>query len=211
MERAVESTSEGPTAYVFKLVVLGNTDVGKSSLVLRYIRDDFHETVSTTGCAFFSQRVYLQGKSLDFEIWDTAGQERYHSVCHLYYRGASAALLVYDITSKETFSRAQLWLQELQKCFISGEMVIALVGNKTDLHDERKVSREDAEAFAEQNQLLFMETSAKTGNGVKEVFEAVGIIQDDDLGAEVLSMLDKSFLSSNSSIQSSYKVDVGSM
>ncbi|KAG8559203.1 hypothetical protein GDO81_017265 [Engystomops pustulosus] len=115
----------------FKLVLLGSTDVGKSSLVLRYIRDDFREIVSTTGCAFFTQRINLQGKNLHFEIWDTAGQERYHSVCHLYYRGARAALLVYDITSK------------------------------------------DALAFAEQKQLLFMETSAKTGSGVNEVFEAV--------------------------------------
>ncbi|KAG8559201.1 hypothetical protein GDO81_017265 [Engystomops pustulosus] len=157
----------------FKLVLLGSTDVGKSSLVLRYIRDDFREIVSTTGCAFFTQRINLQGKNLHFEIWDTAGQERYHSVCHLYYRGARAALLVYDITSKETFSRAQLWLQELQKYVLNGKMVIALVGNKSDLHDNRKVSTEDALAFAEQKQLLFMETSAKTGSGVNEVFEAV--------------------------------------
>ncbi|KAG8559202.1 hypothetical protein GDO81_017265 [Engystomops pustulosus] len=123
--------------------------------------------------AFFTQRINLQGKNLHFEIWDTAGQERYHSVCHLYYRGARAALLVYDITSKETFSRAQLWLQELQKYVLNGKMVIALVGNKSDLHDNRKVSTEDALAFAEQKQLLFMETSAKTGSGVNEVFEAV--------------------------------------
>ncbi|XP_069589448.1 ras-related protein Rab-17 [Ranitomeya imitator] len=170
MDLALEPTSE---RQVFKLVLLGSTDVGKSSLVLRYTRDDFRETVSTTGCAFFSQRVYLQGKALDFEIWDTAGQERYHSVCHLYYRGASAALLVYDISSKETFTRAQLWLQELQKYVCSGEMVIALVGNKSDLQDDRKVSAEDAKAFAEQKRLLFMETSAKTGHGVKEVFQAV--------------------------------------
>ncbi|XP_040295807.1 ras-related protein Rab-17 isoform X2 [Bufo bufo] len=131
MELAEESTSERQTENRFKLVLLGSADVGKSSLVLRYIRDDFMETVSTTGCAFFSHRVCLQGRILDFEIWDTAGQERYHSVSHLYYRGASAALLVYDITSKV------------------------------------------AQAFAEQKGLLFIETSAKTGDGVKEVFEAV--------------------------------------
>ncbi|XP_044158709.1 ras-related protein Rab-17 isoform X1 [Bufo gargarizans] len=173
MELAEESTSERQTENRFKLVLLGSADVGKSSLVLRYTRDDFMETVSTTGCAFFSHRVYLQGRMLDFEVWDTAGQERYHSVSHLYYRGASAALLVYDITSKESFSRAQLWFQELQKYVFSGEMVIALVGNKSDLQDKGKVSREVAQAFAEQKGLLFIETSAKTGDGVKEVFEAV--------------------------------------
>ncbi|XP_075037465.1 ras-related protein Rab-17-like [Mixophyes fleayi] len=123
--------------------------------------------------AFFSQRVYLQGRTLDFEIWDTAGQERYQSVSHLYYRGARFAILVYDITSKETFGKAQLWLQELQKYISSGELVIALFGNKSELHDDRKVLRELAQAFAEEKRLLFMETSAMTGRGVKEVFEAV--------------------------------------
>ncbi|XP_066433878.1 ras-related protein Rab-17 [Eleutherodactylus coqui] len=173
MEPALESTSKRQTSNAFKLVLLGSTNVGKSSLVLRYIRDDFRETISTNGCAFFSQTVYLQDRNLDFEIWDTAGQERYLSVCHLYYHDASAALLVYDITSKETFIRAQFWLRELQKYVPSEEMVIALVGNKSDLQDDRKVSREDAQEFAEQKQLLFMETSAKTGDGVKEVFESV--------------------------------------
>ncbi|XP_018415436.1 PREDICTED: ras-related protein Rab-17 [Nanorana parkeri] len=166
-------TYEEPNINIYKLVLLGSSDVGKSSMVLRYLRDEFLDTTCTTGCAFFSQRVYVQEKTLDFEIWDTAGQERYHSVCHLYYRGASAAMLVYDITSKETFLRAQLWLQELQKYISSEEMVIAFVGNKTDLNSERKVSLEDAQAFAEQERLLFMETSAKTGEGVKEVFEAI--------------------------------------
>ncbi|KAM3917625.1 ras-related protein Rab-17 [Leptodactylus fuscus] len=173
MELDVDSSFERQKANSYKLVLLGSTDVGKSSLVLRYTRDDFREIASTTGCAFFSQRVNLQDTNLTFEIWDTAGQERYHSVCHLYYRGASAALLVYDITSKETFSRAQFWHQELQKSDFSEEMVIALVGNKSDLQNDRKVSREDAEAFAEQKRLLFMETSAKTGDGVKEVFESL--------------------------------------
>ncbi|CAI9570101.1 unnamed protein product [Staurois parvus] len=173
MEHETDITPEEPAVYIYKLVLLGSSGVGKSSIVLRYLRDEFRDTDCTTGCAFFAQRVYLQGQPMNFEIWDTAGQERYRSVCHLYYRGASAALLVYDITSKETFKRAQLWLQELRKYVLSEEMVIALVGNKTDLNSERKVSHEDAQAFAEQERLLYMETSAKTGEGVCQVFEAV--------------------------------------
>ncbi|CAI9570102.1 unnamed protein product [Staurois parvus] len=142
MEHETDITPEEPAVYIYKLVLLGSSGVGKSSIVLRYLRDEFRDTDCTTGCAFFAQRVYLQGQPMNFEIWDTAGQERYRSVCHLYYRGASAALLVYDITSKETFKRAQLWLQELRKYVLSEEMVIALVGNKTDLNSERKVSHE---------------------------------------------------------------------
>ncbi|XP_077304379.1 ras-related protein Rab-17 isoform X2 [Lithobates pipiens] len=134
--------SEERAVYTYKLVLLGSSGVGKSSIVVRYLRDEFRDTDCTTGCAFFTQRVYHQGKPLNFEIWDTAGQERYHSVCNLYYRGSSAALLVYDITSKETFIRAQLWLQELRKYDFSEEMVIALIGNKTDLNSKRKVSHE---------------------------------------------------------------------
>ncbi|MEE6521645.1 hypothetical protein FKM82_019909 [Ascaphus truei] len=159
---------------VYKLVLLGSSDVGKSSVTLRYVKDEFRESIPTTGCAFFTQRVCLQNRTLQFEIWDTAGQERYHSVCHLYYRGANAALLVYDISRKETFLRAQLWLQELEKCFPHGELVIALIGNKSDLQEERQVSREDGQSFADTKQLFFMETSARTGAGVQEAFEAVG-------------------------------------
>ncbi|XP_069841307.1 ras-related protein Rab-17 isoform X2 [Dendropsophus ebraccatus] len=168
---ALMESCESLTDDVFKLVLLGSSEVGKSSLVIRYVRDVFRETLSTTGCAFFSHRAYVQGRSINLEIWDTAGQERFQSLCHIYYRGANAALLVYDITSKETLSRAQFWLQELQKYALNGDMVIALVGNKSDLQDYRTVPSEDAQAFAKMNQLLFMETSAKTGNGVKEIFD----------------------------------------
>ncbi|XP_069841306.1 ras-related protein Rab-17 isoform X1 [Dendropsophus ebraccatus] len=170
---ALMESCESLTDDVFKLVLLGSSEVGKSSLVIRYVRDVFRETLSTTGCAFFSHRAYVQGRSINLEIWDTAGQERFQSLCHIYYRGANAALLVYDITSKETLSRAQFWLQELQKYALNGDMVIALVGNKSDLQDYRTVPSEDAQAFAKMNQLLFMETSAKTGNGVKEIFDKV--------------------------------------
>ncbi|XP_053327327.1 ras-related protein Rab-17 [Spea bombifrons] len=159
---------------VYKLVLLGSSDVGKSCMVIRYVKDQFQNTVPTTGCAFFTQNINIMGKPLEFAIWDTAGQERYHSVCHLYYRGASAAMLVYDITRKETFSRAQLWLQELERYFPDGELVTVLVGNKSDLQAERNVPQEEGRALADSKGLLFMEASAKTGDNVCEAFEALG-------------------------------------
>ncbi|XP_058389265.1 ras-related protein Rab-17 [Diceros bicornis minor] len=158
---------------VFKLVLLGSSSVGKSSLALRYVRNDFKSTLPTVGCAFFTKLVEFGAASLKFEIWDTAGQEKYHSVCHLYFRGANAALLVYDITSKDSFGMAQQWLKDLEKEFQPGEVVVMLVGNKTDLGEEREVMFEEGKEFAESKGLLFMETSARLNHQVTEVFSAV--------------------------------------
>eukprot|EP00877_Chromochloris_zofingiensis_P000587 jgi/Chrzof1/10529/Cz05g02050.t1 len=112
------------------------------------------------------------GKSIKFEIWDTAGQERYLSLAPLYYRGAHAAAIVYDITSMETFEKAKYWISELQKN-ASGGIVMVLVGNKTDLADSRQVSEEEARAFADKNAMVFVESSAKTAANVSEIFESV--------------------------------------
>lgn len=158
---------------VFKLVLLGSGSVGKSSLALRFVKDDFKSILPTVGCAFFTKVVEMGAASLKFEIWDTAGQEKYHSVCHLYFRGANAALLVYDITSKDSFCKAQQWLKELEKDFSPGEVVVMLVGNKTDLGQEREVTFEDGKEFAESHNLLFMETSAKLNHQVTEAFGAI--------------------------------------
>ncbi|XP_059784996.1 ras-related protein Rab-17 isoform X3 [Balaenoptera ricei] len=127
---------------IFKLVLLGSGSVGKSSLALQYVKNDFKSILPTVGCAFFTKVVDLGAASLKFEIWDTAGQEKYHSVCHLYFRGANAALLVYDVTRKDSFCKAQQWLKDLEEEFHPGEVVVVLVGNKTDLHQERQVTFE---------------------------------------------------------------------
>ncbi|NXT76640.1 RAB17 protein, partial [Zapornia atra] len=158
---------------IHKVVLLGSTAVGKSSLAYRYVKNDFKESLPTVGCSFFTQTLSLETGTVKFEIWDTAGQEKYHSVCHLYYRGAHAALLVYDITHKETLNRAKLWLRDLEKEFLPDEIVIALVGNKTDLAAEREVSTEEGEEFARTKGLLFMETSAKSNHLVNEIFTAI--------------------------------------
>ncbi|KAM9664892.1 ras-related protein Rab-17 [Trichechus inunguis] len=158
---------------VFKLVLLGSGSVGKSSLALRYVKNDFKSILPTVGCAFFTKVVHMESASLKFEIWDTAGQEKYHSVCHLYFRGANAALLVYDITSKDSFLRARHWLKDLESEFLPGEVVVMLVGNKTDLSEAREVTFEEGKEFAESKKLLFMEASAKLNHQVTEIFDAV--------------------------------------
>lgn len=160
-------------ACIFKLVLLGSGSVGKSSLALQYVKNDFRSILPTVGCAFFTKVVDLGVASLKFEIWDTAGQEKYHSVCHLYFRGANAALLVYDVTRKASFCKARQWLKDLEEEFHPGEVVVMLVGNKMDLNQEREVTFEEGREFAESKGLLFMETSAKLNHQVTEVFSAV--------------------------------------
>jgi len=156
--------------FQFKLVLLGEAAVGKSSLVLRFVRGHFLDyQESTIGAAFLAQTVCLNDTTVKFEIWDTAGQERYHTLAPMYYRGAQAAIVVYDIRSEDSFERAIKWVKELQRQG-SPNIVIALAGNKLDLAAKRKVETAEAQQYAEENGLLFMETSAKTAQNVNELF-----------------------------------------
>lgn len=157
----------------FKLVLLGESAVGKSSLVLRFVKGQFHEyQESTIGAAFLTQTVCLEDTTVKFEIWDTAGQERYHSLAPMYYRGAQAAIVMYDITNADTFARAKTWIKELQRQ-AAPNIVIALAGNKQDLASKRMVETDDAQTYAQENGLLFMETSAKTATNVNDLFLAI--------------------------------------
>eukprot|EP01092_Planopodium_desertum_P011154 TRINITY_DN5098_c2_g1_i1.p2 TRINITY_DN5098_c2_g1~~TRINITY_DN5098_c2_g1_i1.p2 ORF type:complete len:201 (-),score=24.00 TRINITY_DN5098_c2_g1_i1:102-704(-) len=156
--------------FQFKLVLLGESAVGKSSLVLRFVKGQFLEyQESTIGAAFLTQTVCLNDTTVKFEIWDTAGQERYHSLAPMYYRGAQAAIVVFDITSMASFDRAKSWIKELQRQG-SANIVIALAGNKVDLEEKRAVETSVAQAYADENGILFMETSAKTALNVNELF-----------------------------------------
>eukprot|EP00667_Euglena_gracilis_P021481 EG_transcript_23555 len=160
----------------FKLVLLGESAVGKSSLVLRFVRGEFYEyQESTIGAAFLTQTVAVPPNDTEvkFEIWDTAGQERYRSLAPMYYRGAAAAIVVYDITNYDSFNRAKQWVKELQ---LRGDanVVIALAGNKLDLAEKRAVETAEAQAYAEENGILHMETSAKTNHQVTELFVSIG-------------------------------------
>lgn len=155
-----------------KLVLLGDSGVGKSCIVLRFVRGQFDPSSKVTvGASFLSQTITLKDStSVKFEIWDTAGQERYASLAPLYYRGAAAAVVVYDITNPETFLKAQFWVKELQK-HGNPDIVMALVGNKADLEYQREVTREEAQTYADSNGMFYIETSAKTSDNVNQLFE----------------------------------------
>ncbi|KAK8477980.1 hypothetical protein V6N13_002547 [Hibiscus sabdariffa] len=153
-----------------KLVLLGDMGTGKTSLVLRFVKGQFSDyQESTIGAAFFTQVLSLNEATIKFDIWDTAGQERYHSLAPMYYRGAAAAIVVYDITSLESFERAKKWVQELQR---RGNMnlITFLVANKVDLEEKREVGNEEGELYAKENGFSFLETSAKTAQNVNELF-----------------------------------------
>lgn len=154
----------------WKLVLLGNTSAGKSSLVLRFVRNQYVEyQESTIGAAFLTRKIQLDGKEIIFEIWDTAGQERYHSLIPMYYRGASIGIVAYDITDRFSFDKAKQWVTELRLNNIN--IIIALSGNKIDLGEDRKVSYEEASTYANSNNLIFIETSSKLNVNVYELFE----------------------------------------
>jgi small GTP-binding protein len=163
-------------SYLFplQLVLLGDSGVGKSCIVLRFVRGQFDPTSKVTvGASFLSQTLALEDSTtVKFEIWDTAGQERYAALAPLYYRGAGAAIVVYDITSPESFNKAQYWVKELQK-HGGPDMIMALVGNKADLHENRSVSSQEAQEYAERNSMFFIETSAKTADNINQLFEEI--------------------------------------
>lgn len=157
----------------FKLVLLGESSVGKSSLVLRFGKDLFHEyQESTIGAAFLTQKINLGDEVIKFELWDTAGQERYQSLAPMYYRKAQAAIIAFDITDYSTFKKAKDWVLEL-KMHAPSDIVIALAGNKLDLSAMRRVETKESQVYAHENGLLFMETSAKTNVNVTEIFKAI--------------------------------------
>ncbi|KAL2922822.1 Ras-related protein RABF1 [Bienertia sinuspersici] len=157
-----------------KLVLLGDSGVGKSCIVLRFVRGQFDPTSKVTvGASFLSQTIALQDSTtVKFEIWDTAGQERYAALAPLYYRGAAVAVIVYDLTSPESFTKAQYWVKELQK-HGSPDIVMALVGNKADLLDRREVPAQEGMEYAEKNGMFYIETSAKTADNINQLFEEI--------------------------------------
>eukprot|EP00898_Chlorokybus_atmophyticus_P006904 jgi/Chlat1/7214/Chrsp57S06857 len=167
------AASSQPNQLQAKLVLLGDMGAGKSSLALRFVKNQFLEhQESTIGAAFMTQTVNVDGTTVKFEIWDTAGQERYHSLAPMYYRGAAAAIIVYDITSQDSFTRAKNWVRELQRQG-NPTLVMAVAGNKADLTSDRKVSTEEGQAYAEENSLHFLETSARAGTNVTELFHEI--------------------------------------
>lgn len=157
-------------AYLFKYIIIGDSGVGKSCLLLQFTDKRFEATHELTiGVEFGARIIAVDGKDIKLQIWDTAGQEAFRSITRSYYRNATGALLVYDITREETFQSLKRWLEEARRN-ANENMVIMLIGNKSDLQHKRQVSRERGEAFARENGLIFMETSAKTDDNVEKAF-----------------------------------------
>eukprot|EP00437_Effrenium_voratum_P017875 CAMPEP_0181457930 /NCGR_PEP_ID=MMETSP1110-20121109/32041_1 /TAXON_ID=174948 /ORGANISM="Symbiodinium sp., Strain CCMP421" /LENGTH=234 /DNA_ID=CAMNT_0023582389 /DNA_START=54 /DNA_END=756 /DNA_ORIENTATION=- len=156
--------------YLFKVVLIGDSGVGKSNLLSRFTRDEFNlESKSTIGVEFATKSITTNGKVIKAQIWDTAGQERYRAITSAYYRGAVGALLVYDISKRVTFENLERWLQELRD-HADPNIVIMLVGNKGDLRHLRAVGQDEALAFAEKHGLACIETSALEATNVETAF-----------------------------------------
>eukprot|EP00439_Symbiodinium_sp_Y106_P077955 s920_g16.t2 len=165
----------------FKLVLLGDASVGKSSILLRFLHNKFSEEIATTvGAAFNTKTIESKGRQVKFEIWDTAGQERFRSLAPMYYRGASAAIVVYDQTNAVTFDRAQEWVREVMSTSANPNIVIALAANKADMESKQQVSWEKAERFAQQQGLFLLDTSAMTGKNVLRLFEGIAELLPDE-------------------------------
>ncbi|MCO5564064.1 hypothetical protein L7F22_017720 [Adiantum nelumboides] len=156
--------------YLFKYIIIGDTGVGKSCLLLQFTDKRFQPVHDLTiGVEFGARMINIAGKPVKLQIWDTAGQESFRSITRSYYRGAAGALLVYDITRRETFNHLASWLEDARQ-HASANMVIMLIGNKCDLAHRRAVSTEEGAQFAKENGLVFMETSAKTAQNVEDAF-----------------------------------------
>ena len=156
--------------YLLKYIIIGDSSVGKSNLLLRYAHDKFNEDYQATiGVEFGAKNVEIKNKTFRIQIWDTAGQENFRSITRAYYKNSVCAIIVYDITNKESFNNIQNWIEDCKnQC--PKTIFFVLVGNKNDLENERRVSFDEGKKFADSNNILFFESSAKTGNNVEDIF-----------------------------------------
>ncbi|KAI9477836.1 MAG: ras family-domain-containing protein [Benjaminiella poitrasii] len=158
----------------FKLVFLGEQSVGKTSLITRFMYDTFDNTYQATiGIDFLSKTMYLDDRTIRLQLWDTAGQERFRSLIPSYIRDSSVCVVVYDITNRNSFMNTSKWIDDV-RAERGHDVIIVLVGNKTDLNDKRQVTVEEGEKKAKEYNVMFIETSAKAGYNVKALFRKIG-------------------------------------
>ncbi|XP_017788465.1 PREDICTED: ras-related protein Rab-37 [Habropoda laboriosa] len=171
---SLKRTKEDDSAFAHKTILLGDSGVGKTSLLVQFDTGKFQPRnfAATVGIGFTNKVVVVDDTSIKLQIWDTAGQERFRSVTHAYYRDAHALLLLYDVTNKTSYDNIRAWLSEIRE-HANEDVVIMLLGNKSDCGTERVVKREDGERLAQEYKVPFMETSAKTGLNVELAFLAV--------------------------------------
>jgi small GTP-binding protein len=159
--------------YLFKLILVGDSYVGKTNILSKYIKDEFNlNTKSTVGVEFGTKILKIEDKIIKAQIWDTAGQERYKSITSTYYKGAKGAFIVYDITNRLTFESVDKWIQDLN-LNSDKNITLLLIGNKKDLADKREVTTEEGEEKAKSFGLAFLETSALTGENIDKVFDYI--------------------------------------
>ena len=159
--------------YIIKILTLGDTEVGKTSIVLRYSDDKFHDSKIATIGIDFKIKIIKKGKEkIKVSIYDTAGQERFQNIVKHYYRGANGVLLVYDITKRKTFEKLNFWINDIKENSDDlDNLFIYLIGNKNDLEENREVSCQEATAFAKEKNFPYIEVSAKTGNNIYKLFD----------------------------------------
>lgn len=156
--------------YLLKFIIIGDPSVGKSNIVLKYANNKFTDDYQATiGVEFGAKNIEINKKTIRIQIWDTAGQENFRSIIRAYYKNCCCAIVTYDITSRKSFESIQNWMEEV-KCEAPSTVQIILVGNKCDLEDQRAVTRDEGQELAQKEGIIFMETSAKTGDGIEEIF-----------------------------------------
>ena len=159
--------------FLFKMILIGDSGVGKSNILLKYLKNEFQQnTKATVGVEFGTKTVEIDNKKIKVQIWDTAGQERYRSITSAYYKGAKGAFIVYDITRKASFENIDKWIEDLKS---NGDknVSIMLIGNKSDLADKREVQTDEGIKKSEESKVAFLETSALNGENVAKAFEQI--------------------------------------
>ena len=167
-----EEENEKKYDYIFKLILIGSSGVGKSSILQRYIQKLFNaEYTCTIGVDFFMKTINIRDKSIKLQLWDTAGTEKFKSITTGYYRGANAAFVVFDLTSKSSFDSVSDWIENYYKnSNPDSEKHVILIGNKSDLKENREVTQEQIDNFTLNNKIKYFETSAKNGENIEECF-----------------------------------------
>ena len=174
--KSVQKEDEKAKIIEAKIVLLGDVSVGKTSIASRYCKNSFNDHhINTIGGAYQQQKVVLNnGAMVKLHIWDTSGQERFRAMTNLYYRDAQVAILTYDITNESSFNSIEFWIKELRYKVENENMILCLVGNKCDVNiNERKIMTNKGKNYANENNMIFYETSAKTGEGVKDLFVTI--------------------------------------
>jgi small GTP-binding protein len=199
----IEEDLEEDLDFYLKVVIVGDSGVGKTNLLTRYTKNTFYEnTKNTIGVDFFGVDMNIRGKSIKTQFWDTAGQETYQSMANAYYKNSLGAILVYDITRPETFQNLNKWVNLLKE-HANPDILIFLVGNKSDLASQRKVSKEEAENFSKKNNMFFKEVSAKE-NYEQLVHKAFNTLLE-----EIVKVQEKEEMSKNDFISKLHRQSLG--